>query len=138
MESNRWSNEVAEQIEVGQRWPVARRRHTAVVHNSIMYVLFGETRSYKNAEWIPLSDTWSYDIPNRRWKSLATQNGTTPTARKMHTSVMKPGCGTSGCIYTFGGAYSNGQTSDDMHRFDLHDNSWSTVKPVRYILWKLC
>ena len=137
MESNKWSNEVPKTREVGQRWPEARRRHGAVVHNSIMYVLFGETRFRNNAAWLPLSDTWSYDIPNRRWKSLAKRNGITPPARGMHTTVVKPDCGTRGCIYVFGGAYSDGQTANDMYRFDLHESSWSSIEKVRDVIASL-
>ena len=104
--------------QVQGEMPPARKNHTMVEINGIIYLFGGESgaKSAKNT----LNELWAYDEGNSTWSEVDAANP--PEARKNHTAVAL-----DGKMYVHGGT-ANGEVFSDMWVYDPNTNYWGKLE----------
>jgi len=105
-------------ISNGLRSSFARGFHSAVWDGTKMIVYGGV--SY---DWVPLNEMWFYFPNNNTWKRVQPV-GTLPEPRAFHTAVL-----TGGHMLILGGIKDRVNTTGNMLKYDIKNNSWITVRP---------
>ncbi|XP_076093233.1 uncharacterized protein LOC143064353 [Mytilus galloprovincialis] len=105
--------------DAGSTQPCARRHHTSVVHNNVMYVYGGYIDLQGST-----SDVWAYHIDDEEWEQINPNQRIENTAGKRHghTSVLY-----GREMWVFGGM-SGLQAKSDFWRFNLHSLKWDRIK----------
>lgn len=108
--------------DAGSTQPCARRHHTSVVHNNVMYVYGGYIDLQGST-----SDVWAYHIDDEEWEQIKPNQRSENTAgsRHGHTSVLY-----GREMWVFGGM-SGLQAKSDFWRFNLHSLKWDRIK-IKY------
>ena len=81
--------------------PSARSNHVAVVSGDHL-IVYGGNASTDGLSFIPLGDTWAFDLEAETWTQVSTTND--PSARLFHTATVEPA---TGILLMFGGGDAN-------------------------------
>lgn len=106
-------------VEPGSPQPTCRRDHSAVVHNSTMYVYggFGDTSGSSQ-------EFWAYSIEEEEWTEITTMSHSQPGRRHSHSAVVA-----SNAMWLYGGMCGLAPRADLwQYHFVLHQ--WQKVKCV--------
>jgi hypothetical protein len=101
--------------------PPVRQLFAMAETSGKIYVHGGSTGGSGNEV---LSDFWSYAIAGDQWVKLS-PSGTPPTARSGHGMIES-----GGDLYLFGGIDSNPTRLNDLFKYDISANSWTTLSPT--------
>jgi len=99
--------------------PISRRRHTAVISNNNIMVVFGGLKN--NGEH--LNDVNMYSIDQNAWLPVKI-TGTIPLARQAHTAIYT----SRNTMLIFGGRGAT-QFFNDLWELDLNSNAWKKLQP---------
>ncbi len=99
--------------------PSPRDRHTAVCHDSSMFIFGGFDGLNK------LNDFYEFNTDTNTWQEIiCSGHGATPSARHSHACVVY-----EDSMYVFGGF--DGSCKNDLHRFNFTTNVWTTVSSAQ-------
>jgi N-acetylneuraminic acid mutarotase len=113
-QENRWVKLTLPQTAIRPR---PRSGHSAVIHQSSMYVFGG-----RGDDNIKLNDLWRFDISTNVWQEIK-QEGTVPIPRCGHSCDIFEGQ----YLIMFGGIYEITKELNDLQMFDLTKKKWVTL-----------
>jgi hypothetical protein len=102
-----------------------RANHTAVVVDDTLLV-YGGNESTDGLAFLPLGDTWAFDLASETWAQVQTSND--PPARLFHAATAGP----AGYMMVYGGGDENafvGPFFNDLWALELATGMWSLINP---------